>query len=315
MIIASVILTAALGSCSEPARCIGNNINNSIFSHNFVCEDKDYVYYTRGIDDNIKRIGKKDNSADELKYKGYNLNICKNYLYFQDGRNFYRVNIKDTESEPEVIFGYFCGYYLICDNKIYTAPYTTDIYKMDPDGSHKEKYFDVSYDKRHFICGADDKYIYAVFINDTEEVSVGGKTMRSWTLSRMDRKRKEEKAEKLFPVYFEAYADLRFNDFMVVLKEYAYCVTNGEISRNKLSVGLEKETICKIDPNTNVIAVTEQGIYLKDNDSGVMYKISPNGKIKEQIEIELTGDELFFVSIFDNKLYYIQDNTILNFND
>ena len=46
-----------------------------------------------------------------------------------------------------------------------------------------------------------------------------------------------------------------------------------------------------------------------------MYKISPDGKTMEQIQAELTGGEIFFVSMFDNKLYYIRDDTILNFND
>jgi hypothetical protein len=297
-------------SCSKSKFNIGNNINNSIFSRNIICEDKNYVYLTTGLESNIKRIDKKNNSSTDLKYKGYGLNLYNDYLYFQDKKHFYRVDIKNIENTPDLILEYFRGYYLIFNNKIYVEPnINTTIYKMELDGSDKKNYYDLNQDERYFICGADNNYIYVVFIKDAEEVLVNDEAMKAWYLSRMDYK--EKKVEKLFPVYFETYADIRFNNFMIILDEYAYCVTNKGISRNKLTLDSEKEIIydSEFDGIINVVAIVEQGIYFKEKDNdNFLYNISLDGKPIDKIEID--GDELFYVSIYDGKLHYIKNDII-----
>ena len=331
-------------SCSNSKDDIitGNDPNNTIFLHNAVCEDEDYVYYSG--EKNIVRINKKDESLTELEYDSYytfgdNLNLYKGYLYFVGEKvlyryEFYRVNLNEPNNEPELVSSIpIRDTYLIFDNKIYVLPFYTSIFRMNPDGSDVEEYDSVM-DNYYYICGNDDKYVYTVFRADSEQsTELDGVPANAVYMSRMTHKDYRENntnsREKLFKIYTYIAADLTwFNDFMVISDGYVYYKMGyGDdikqireaIIRNKLSVDSEREIIYEISQNeiVELIAVTKNGIYFKKYNGGnytygtndyKLIKISLDGKI--ETELEHGEDWLFFVSKYDSRLHYIKDNKI-----
>ncbi|MCL2772102.1 MAG: hypothetical protein FWD71_02025 [Oscillospiraceae bacterium] len=329
----SLLLISCSGSSGDKLLMTGNDPNNSIYLHNTVCEDENYIYYGEYGAKNITRMNKKDMSVTELKYSGYNLNVYRNYLYFMAEKGgLYRVNLGEPDSEPELILAYSRDIYWIFEDKLYPLAFYSQVFQMNLDGSDKESSGDIS--DFYYVVGNDDKYVYAIFRNDIEEsTEFNGVPANLCYVSRMTYKDFKDNnmgtREKLFKIYTYIWDDLSwYNFFMVISNGYAYYemgygddIDNAhqEIIRNKLSVNAEREVIYQIpdDERVNLIAVTEDGVYFKkfilgDYASYEIYvpniKISLDGKI--QIELAYGDDCLFFVGRYDHKLRYIKDNQI-----
>jgi len=330
LIIIFAILLLALNSCSNAKVkfLTGNEQNNSVFLHDIVCEDENYVYVSGGEVQNIKRINKKDQSVTELNHKGSRLNIYDGYLYFVGEKilyrkDLYRLNLSDPNAESELVAkGFPADIYTIFNDKIYPYSNYNPIFRMNVDGSDMEEAKDTNF---YHIFGTDDKYIYTIF-KDYETEIIDGIETNIFYFSRMDHN--GENSEKLFKIYAEIWADIRhYNDFLVISDGYAYYKMrwNGreEIIRSELTVNSEREVLYTTPENgrINMTAVTKDGIYFRTQNLAVSYisiipnvKLSLDGKVETQIELENEFDVLpFFVSRFDGKLYYIKNDKIFAF--
>ena len=309
-ILISLIL---INSCSiKNENNIQNNTNNIIFLHGTACDNIDYVYYSNGED--IIKIDKKTGYHSQTNYKGRNLNIYNEYLYFQNENGFHRLNIIKQDSEPELIHKskIFIDQYFIFNNKIYPLQFYGTIFKMDIDGSNIESSQNIYSNNIYNFFGADKNYIYCMFTSDRENIITDEKIYINY-LSRMDFN--ESNKEKLFS--FASQADIKLNDFMIILNNYAYYILPADLPeneiliRNKLEINSDEEIICDYINKSGIIAITEEGIYFRKNQTETnekIYLLSLDGKIETEINIK--PDTLYFVSNIDNKLYGIADNNI-----
>ena len=309
IISALIFLALALISCSEEKNIFGNNINNSIFLDNEVCEDKNYVYVA-DIENGIKRIDKKDNSVKILPHKGFHLNLHDNYLYYQDiyAGDFCRVSTKNIDGEPELLLNYKDCYFMF-DGVIYLMCFYNDIFCMDADGTNKKMESSFDRDEKYFICGYDSRYTYIIRKNDRTSSSKDGISLTfEYSLSRMTRDGKN--FENLFPVYSNLYYDI--NVFLLIRDGYSYYTADGRIVRNKLEINAPAEVLYEDEAGerVKVIAVLDEYIYFKDSvNEGLIYKLTIEDKNIEIIDFPHES-AIFYVDNSNNRLNYIEDDII-----
>jgi hypothetical protein len=309
----------------------GNEPNNTVFWNNVICEDETYVYVSsymyvglENINSNIIKINKNDGSVTDSGLRGHNLSIYNNYLYFVDIRNFlYRLDLDDPEIEPELVSDAFIYTYIILNSKVYPSGFLNVILSMNLDGLDIEP--ESGSENKYIICGYDDKYIYALYEYDIDTIISDGRETHIQYLTNMDSN--HDNREKLFKIHTDHLTPLgTVNNFMIISKGYAYYTirydSRDEIVRNRLALNSEKEIIYRAVENEAIYitAVTDDGIYLQKYDIGDCIassnprhpntKLSLDGKTESQVDLEKKKDLLFFVSRFDNKLYYVEDSKI-----
>lgn len=304
-----ISFTIILCSCAKDEYIVGNNINNSVFLNNEVCEDKNYVYVAN-VETGIKRIDKKDNSITILNNKGSNLNLYNNYLYYQYENTLYRNNTKNINGTPDLLLNNFTNSYLIFNDIIYMDYFYHGIFCMNTDGTNKKMYLELNEDEKYFICGYDNKYTYIIFSSDLKEVKIDeGLILNEYYLSRMSH---DKIVEKLFPVY--TYYIHMVNDFLLIYDNYSYYTIDGNIVRNKLEINAKKEVLYQKDllETITLIAIIDQFIYFKnDLNKELIYKFSIKDGSIEEINL-FYEDVLFYVDNSKNKLNYIKDNKIFS---
>ena len=315
----------------------GNEPNNTVFWHNVICEDEEYVYVSsyydvqgKDINPSIVRIGKSDGRVTEMGARGNGLSVYDGYLYFLDERNkfLYRMDLGDPDANPECITTAFIPKYMILNGKIYPSGNPYSISSMNLDGSDIEEAKKGDFKNHYFVYGYDDTYIYVAYPYEYETDVVDGAEICMQYIYRMDYN--HENKEKLFEVYNDVLNLLDMdNNVMVMLDGYAYYTARydgrDEIVRNELAPNSEKEIIYKTffeDERFEITAITRDGIYMKKYKLGDSHsysyrspntKLSLDGATESQIAT-VKGNLPFFVGRFDQKLYYVEGNKIFPFD-
>jgi hypothetical protein len=263
----------------------------------------------------------------DLSIRGYNLNVYNGCLYFLDENNYmFKLDLNAPGAEPKCIAADFIYTYMIFNDKIYPSGFLNPILSMDINGSNREKQKKGNTKEYYYICGYDDKYLYAVFPYEYETKATGYGETNVQYLVRMDYEHKNK--ENLFKIQTDFLNHLNIlNDYMIILDGYAYYKVkyNGrnEIVRNELVLNSERKIIYSVEEDEifNITAITYDGIYIKK------YRIDETGKTPHRnsqipnIKLSLNGKLeintnfkkeylLFFVSQFNNRLYYIENNAI-----
>ena len=251
-------------------------------------------------------------------------NIYDGHLYFLNEHNYlYKLDLSDANASPKSVKGTFMITYMILNDKIYPSGFLNPVLSMNLDGTDKEEAKKGDLENYYYICGYDDRYIYAAFPYVYEkEAHEYGETNVQW-LVRMNHNR--ENREKLFRIYTDFLAGLNINNnYMIMLDGYAYyeVLYDGryEIARNELVPDSEKEVIYRASEGEGleITAIAQDGIYVKKfkiSDSLSYYYRNPNAKLsldgRTESQIAIGKENLpFFVGRFDNKLYCVKDSKI-----
>jgi len=314
---------------------VGNDPNNTVFWLNAICEDEDYVYVSSHVkqsgftnkNQNIIRIAKSDGSVTDLNLRGYNLGIYKGYLYFlgDNGYYFYRLNLTEPDAPPKCIALNSMYSYTILNDRIYPSGNPNGILSMNVDGSDKEETRRGDGKRYYVVYGYDDRYIYTVYPFEYEMEKIDGREICVQYLYRMGYDHENE--EKLLRLENEVpNCFSQINQVMIISGGYAYYMAQysdrHELARNKLTLNSEKEIIYRSSENEAIYltAITNDGIYMQKFDIGDQRaysslrhpntKLSLDGKTESPIDLDKKG-LLFFVSRFDGKLYYVEDDKIV----
>ncbi|MCL2813811.1 MAG: hypothetical protein FWD23_04350 [Oscillospiraceae bacterium] len=330
-------------SCSENAEIPKSDIFereifqfNNVFTNGFVFESEGYVYFIdakkdkvddgQNLNGEIKRINKESGDIEDLNLSGYRLNVYKNYLYYaymgdlqkDEVYYLYRIDLDKIGGEPELVLAHLWIYnYQIANDLIYFYPiYPPGIFSMDINDFSRTTEYNAESGK-YFIAGVDEKYRYIIEYNAT-------KTTRTYTLAKCAHEDTEfEDREYLFDIEYPEWADLRFNDFLAINGDFAYYCFNFAIYRCELKAGAKSEVIYEIDyrgdDRFNVIAVTDDGVYIKKIHTvyypvyeqlygNHIYRLDHDGE--NETALDYPSEVSYFVSSGDGKLRYIENDKI-----
>jgi len=292
---------------------------NNVFTYGRVFEDDTHVYFTVPIGDemnnDIKRIDKETGDVENLNIIGYRLNVYKNYLYYAyqgDLKNgevyyLYRINLGKLDDKPELVLEHLSVRNIFIANDLiyYHAIYPPPIFSIDLNDFSQTMEKDIA--DKYYIHGIDEEYRYIMTRREKDDGYV-------YAMARcLHGDTKFENRE-----YLAEAGEYWFNYYLVINNGFAYYCLDFYLFKCELKAGAESEIIYEVDwlkkDRFNVIAVTDDGIYIKKLDvtreppyDNCIYRLDHNGE--NETALDYPPDVLYYVSI-DGRLKYIKDSQI-----
>ncbi|MCL2159958.1 MAG: hypothetical protein FWH48_11165, partial [Oscillospiraceae bacterium] len=287
-----------------------------------------YIYVSSTKEgENITKIDKNTENAEELDIVGFGLTVYKNYLYYLDPKNpnwmiygLYRIDLNEPDAKPELVFDEVepnaTNYYYIASDSVWLYPAYFPTYRIDiNDFSKKTQYHND--DEKYFIAGIDEKYRYILTLKIEDDRHI-------YTLARcLHEDAGFENREYLCAIDQPEWADLSFNNFLVINGGFAYYLFDFDIYKCELKAGAKSEIIYRGykfgDGRFDMIAVTGDGIYIKKFHvareqayeriyDDCIYMIDHSGE--NEVALNYSPELLYFVSSEDGRLKYIKDGKI-----